>query len=212
MFGAPLACTTLTCVSGRDLERAVEELSELIEQPLDPEIVPELRQKVTDKTVSQRLRIHVPSINMALCRFTCRSAMRSCSKTLRGASTKTAGDGTAMSRASSRQKMTTRLSFDAVELTMIEPRHTILRTISLTGICDNVLYQVVTNLPFWCTQQCRVSSRRTLRISTHDRLDIIFCGIAMKSAQHQGYNTKGSGSKSDVRWIIWGSSEESQAD
>ncbi|EKM54826.1 uncharacterized protein PHACADRAFT_175334 [Phanerochaete carnosa HHB-10118-sp] len=35
----------------RDLERAVEELSELIEQPLDPEIVPSLRQKVTDKTV-----------------------------------------------------------------------------------------------------------------------------------------------------------------
>lgn len=36
----------------RDLERAVEELSELIEQPLEPEIVPTLRQKVTDKTVS----------------------------------------------------------------------------------------------------------------------------------------------------------------
>ncbi|GJE90031.1 RING-5 domain-containing protein [Phanerochaete sordida] len=35
----------------RDLERAVEELSELIEQPLDPEVVPSLRQKVTDKTV-----------------------------------------------------------------------------------------------------------------------------------------------------------------
>lgn len=35
----------------RDLERAVEELSELIEQPLDPEVVPTLRQKVTDKTV-----------------------------------------------------------------------------------------------------------------------------------------------------------------
>ena len=34
------------------MERAVEELSELIEQPLDPEVVPTLRQKVTDKTVS----------------------------------------------------------------------------------------------------------------------------------------------------------------
>ena len=30
----------------------MEELSELIEQPLDPVIVPSLRQKVTDKTVS----------------------------------------------------------------------------------------------------------------------------------------------------------------
>lgn len=39
-------------LSFRDLERAVEELSELIEQPLDPEIISSLRQKVTDKTVS----------------------------------------------------------------------------------------------------------------------------------------------------------------
>ncbi|KZT04183.1 uncharacterized protein LAESUDRAFT_728418 [Laetiporus sulphureus 93-53] len=35
----------------RDLERAVEELSELIESPIDPEGIKELRQKVTDKTV-----------------------------------------------------------------------------------------------------------------------------------------------------------------
>ncbi|THG97854.1 hypothetical protein EW026_g4229 [Hermanssonia centrifuga] len=35
----------------RDLERAVEELSELIESPLEPESIPSLRQKVTDKTV-----------------------------------------------------------------------------------------------------------------------------------------------------------------
>ncbi|KAJ3532852.1 hypothetical protein NM688_g7362 [Phlebia brevispora] len=35
----------------RDLERAVEELSELIESPLEPESIPALRQKVTDKTV-----------------------------------------------------------------------------------------------------------------------------------------------------------------
>ncbi|KAF7319644.1 RBR-type E3 ubiquitin transferase [Mycena chlorophos] len=35
----------------RDLERAVEELSELIESPLDPETIPALRQKVTDKMV-----------------------------------------------------------------------------------------------------------------------------------------------------------------
>ncbi|KAI0798696.1 hypothetical protein BC629DRAFT_1734156 [Irpex lacteus] len=35
----------------RDLERAVEELSELIESPLDPDTIATLRQKVTDKTV-----------------------------------------------------------------------------------------------------------------------------------------------------------------
>ncbi|KAI1787448.1 RING-5 domain-containing protein [Ganoderma leucocontextum] len=35
----------------RDLERAVEELSELIEAPIDPEAIMTLRQKVTDKTV-----------------------------------------------------------------------------------------------------------------------------------------------------------------
>ena len=34
-----------------DLERAVEELSELIEAPIDPETIMTLRQKVTDKTV-----------------------------------------------------------------------------------------------------------------------------------------------------------------
>ena len=34
-----------------DLERAVEELSELIEAPIDPETILSLRQKVTDKTV-----------------------------------------------------------------------------------------------------------------------------------------------------------------
>ena len=35
----------------RDLERAVEDLSELLEMPLDAEGIPELRQKVTDKAV-----------------------------------------------------------------------------------------------------------------------------------------------------------------
>ena len=35
----------------RDLEKAVEDLSELLEQPIEPETIPELRQKVTDKTV-----------------------------------------------------------------------------------------------------------------------------------------------------------------
>ncbi|KAF7311819.1 RBR-type E3 ubiquitin transferase [Mycena indigotica] len=35
----------------RDLERAVEDLSELLESPIEPENIPALRQKVTDKTV-----------------------------------------------------------------------------------------------------------------------------------------------------------------
>lgn len=36
----------------RDLEKAVEDLSELLESPIEPETIPQLRQKVTDKTVS----------------------------------------------------------------------------------------------------------------------------------------------------------------
>ncbi|KAG6860110.1 hypothetical protein C0995_015610 [Termitomyces sp. Mi166 len=35
----------------RDLEQAVEELSELLESPIEPETIPTLRQKVTDKSV-----------------------------------------------------------------------------------------------------------------------------------------------------------------
>jgi len=35
----------------RDLERAVEDLSELLEQPIENEYIPVLRQKVTDKSV-----------------------------------------------------------------------------------------------------------------------------------------------------------------
>jgi ariadne-1 len=34
-----------------DLERAVEDLSELLEQPIDTESIPVLRQRVTDKSV-----------------------------------------------------------------------------------------------------------------------------------------------------------------
>lgn len=44
----------------RDLERAVEELSELIESPIDPENISTLRQKVTDKTVSLLFSVKVP--------------------------------------------------------------------------------------------------------------------------------------------------------
>jgi len=35
----------------RDLEKAVEDLSELLETSIEPENIPSLRQKVTDKTV-----------------------------------------------------------------------------------------------------------------------------------------------------------------
>lgn len=35
----------------RDLEKAVEDLSELLESPIEAENIPALRQKVTDKTV-----------------------------------------------------------------------------------------------------------------------------------------------------------------
>lgn len=38
-------------MSFRDLEKAVEDLSELLESPIDPETISTLRQKVTDKTV-----------------------------------------------------------------------------------------------------------------------------------------------------------------
>lgn len=52
----------LTSRKTRDLERAVEELSELIESPLDPDTIATLRQKVTDKTVSRwRCGVFSPS-------------------------------------------------------------------------------------------------------------------------------------------------------
>lgn len=38
----------------RDLEKAVEDLSELLESPIDADAIATLRQKVTDKTVCPR--------------------------------------------------------------------------------------------------------------------------------------------------------------
>jgi ariadne-1 len=35
----------------RDLEKAVEDLSELLESPIEPETIPDLRSKMTNKTV-----------------------------------------------------------------------------------------------------------------------------------------------------------------
>jgi len=54
-FGDPLLSPTSaagTDYSARDLEKAVEDLSELLEQPIDTETIGALRQKVTDKTVN----------------------------------------------------------------------------------------------------------------------------------------------------------------
>ena len=56
--GQPTVCTLLytrhrVLIQGirSDLERAVEDLSELLEQPIDTESIPVLRQRVTDKSV-----------------------------------------------------------------------------------------------------------------------------------------------------------------
>lgn len=38
-------------MAARDLEKAVEDLSELLETAIEPEAIPSLRQRVTDKTV-----------------------------------------------------------------------------------------------------------------------------------------------------------------
>ena len=41
----------------RDLEKAVEDLSELLESPIEAENIPTLRQQVTNKTVRWRLHL-----------------------------------------------------------------------------------------------------------------------------------------------------------
>jgi hypothetical protein len=46
-----------TNYSTRDLEKAVEDLSELLEQPIDTETIGALRQKVTDKAVSSTSKL-----------------------------------------------------------------------------------------------------------------------------------------------------------
>jgi len=48
---------TVTYYGARDLEKAVEDLSELLEQPIDTETIGALRQKVTDKAVSGELEL-----------------------------------------------------------------------------------------------------------------------------------------------------------
>ncbi len=49
--GAP-AAKFILIISPSDLEQAVEDLSELLEQQIEPENIATLRQKMTDKTVS----------------------------------------------------------------------------------------------------------------------------------------------------------------
>ena len=43
----------------RDLEKAVEDLSELLESPIEAENIPTLRQQVTNKTVRWRLHLFI---------------------------------------------------------------------------------------------------------------------------------------------------------
>ncbi len=66
----------------RDLESAVEDLSELLEQPIEAETIPQLRQKVTDKTVSI-VSIIVYARADGCYRYTCRSGTKSSWRTQR---------------------------------------------------------------------------------------------------------------------------------
>lgn len=46
----------------RDLEKAVEDLSELLESPIEAEGIPTLRQQVTNKTVRWRLHLSLSAM------------------------------------------------------------------------------------------------------------------------------------------------------
>lgn len=61
----------ICCFVHRDLEKAVEDLSELLEEPIDPEKIAELRQKMTDKTVRiYRLQIlNMKSMQRSVIRY-----------------------------------------------------------------------------------------------------------------------------------------------
>lgn len=121
----------------RDLERAVEELSELIEQPLEPEIVPTLRQKVTDKTVSVLTFYNGLSVlTYIFPRCTCRSVTRSSWKTQLRAFWRDDGSGTLLSMALTNQ--------------LINPEHPCVRSKDYHVKCPS-LY---TNPPriVFCTQ------------------------------------------------------------
>ena len=68
----------MTNYSDRDLEKAVEDLSELLEQPIDTETIGALRQKVTDKAVSTRCKLTEAGSVLSLgnLRSTCRRGTR----------------------------------------------------------------------------------------------------------------------------------------
>jgi ariadne-1 len=50
-------------VKPSDLEKAVEDLSELLELPIESQDIPALRQKITDKTVSDMLQYGLLLLN-----------------------------------------------------------------------------------------------------------------------------------------------------
>ena len=82
---------------GRDLEKAVEDLSELLESPIEAENIPTLRQKVTDKTVCVASSFYCVSrlaqLLFECVRSMCKSAMRSCWKIRRLGSWMAGGSG-----------------------------------------------------------------------------------------------------------------------
>ena len=82
----------------RDLEKAVEDLSELLESPIEPEEIMTLRQKVIDKTVCSARIIKENEIYGPF-RCTSRSETTEYSKTLLMDSSRADGTGTYMSTA-----------------------------------------------------------------------------------------------------------------
>ena len=52
--------------NNRDLEKAVEDLSELLESPIEADNIPTLRQQVTNKTVSFSFLSHITQVSIIL--------------------------------------------------------------------------------------------------------------------------------------------------
>jgi hypothetical protein len=78
----------------RDLEKAVEDLSELLESPVEAETIPTLRQKVTDKTVclDYSYSVHLSLID-EIFRYTYRNETRLCWRILLKVSWTGGGNG-----------------------------------------------------------------------------------------------------------------------
>jgi len=62
----------------RNLEKAVEDLSQLLEEPIEADTVKDLRKRMMDKTVRGSDYIAKPGQTMTRRRFMCRNATRSC--------------------------------------------------------------------------------------------------------------------------------------